>query len=73
MKAMRTVKDVMDKVRDIRETGSMLLHINATKGNDLNDLEKNALIHADELLEEFENLLAGMQLGGGDYQGGGYE
>ena len=60
MSNLRTVRDVMNKIRDIRETGSMALHINSTKGADLLEVERKALIHVDELLEEYENLLAGM-------------
>lgn len=69
MKAMRTVKDVMDKVQSIHEASSWINHICVQKAADMTEQCRSGLMMADDLLEEYETLLQGMQLGGaGDYE-----
>lgn len=69
MKAMRTVKDVIDKVQSIHEASSWINHICVQKAADMTEQCRSGLMMADDLLEEYEELLQGMQLGGaGDYE-----
>ena len=50
MKAMRTVKDVMDKVQSIHEASSWINHICVQKAADMTEQCRSGLMMADDLL-----------------------
>lgn len=62
MSNLRTVRDVMNKIKTIHEASSWINHVYA--GDGVTPQCKKGLELADELLEEYENILAGMVITG---------